>query len=120
MNWFKRAQVGNVGDIIFNQLYQAQNSPTSSTENLASRFVGEDPQSLQQGLMYAQAKLQQTNNGQPLNQAQMNIVSQIQAVISGGDPSSVQQQADQNQTQDQSQMQDSSMSMEQSSVSPVV
>lgn len=96
MNWFKIAQLNDdASAIIAALLVEAGQNPTAPIEDVGSRLMGYSPEKIQEGLTKAQAQVAQMFGGS-FNEAQQNMLTQIQAMLAGGptlQPTNTEQQA---------------------------
>ena len=118
MNWFQRTIRASISTIKTAQnmqsdprqilaaiLLQAGKDNNAIIESVASRFQGVPREQLEQALMYAQAEASKQNGGQ-FNDAQHNIIGQVQSLITGSDLGIQPRQLDNQQPYDQQQQQE--------------
>ncbi len=84
MNWYKQAVIEDLSIVIFSILQRAKTDDMHQ-EDLTSRFSGEDRYKLKQALDQAQGMMG-FGRGVAPNQAQMDIIQQIQMIADGTDP----------------------------------
>lgn len=95
MNWYKQAVLDNLSYVIYALLQRAKTDDMYQ-EDITNRFGGEDPYKLKQALEDAQGMMG-FGRGVAPNQAQIELIKQIDMIASGTDPNSQMKNKNKNQ-----------------------